>query len=253
MPGEIRVLLVDDQEIIRQGLRHVLEREEDMVVVGDCASAEEVFSQVDILSPDVILMDGQMPGTSGIEITRKLKRNGFSCDAGIVILADRMDDLIAAMEAGASGYLLKDTGHEQLAETVRQVYLNEHMLSDREGFVEEVELFVHRPLDAAQLMKFVRNLEETFHATVMQTVGSWEWGAIVTLSTRPAAFESFLETLESMSDVESIVDEGLTTGGPGFLKRFRALQRSRGKSGKGVMVTLKQADMAKQELAQSMS
>ena len=68
-----------------------------------------------------------------------------------------------------------------------------------------------------------------------------------------AAFESFLETLESMSDVESVVDEGLATGGPGFLKRFRALQRSRGKSGKGVMVTLKQADMAKQELAQSMS
>ncbi|RLC93435.1 MAG: hypothetical protein DRI39_05645 [Chloroflexi bacterium] len=253
MPGEIRLLLVDDQEVVRQGLRRMLEREEDMIVVGDCVSDEEVFSQVDVLSPDVILMDEQMPGLGGVEITRKLKHKGFSCDAGVVVLGERMEGMLAAMEAGASGYVPKDIKHDELADVIRQVYWSEHTARERQGFVEEVELFIRRPVDAAQLLKFVRQLEERFNAAVMQTVGSWEWGAVVTLSMRPAPFDSFLEALEGMPDVESVTDEGVSGGGPGFLRKFRALQRSRGKCYKGVAVTLRHASMAKQELAEAMS
>ena len=251
---EIRVLLVDDYEIVRQGLRHVLEPEEDMVVVGDCTGAEEAFYKVDELCPDVILMDDRMPQIDGIEATRQLKRQDFNCDAGVIIFAERADGLVSAMEAGASGYLLKDVTHQELAEAIRQVYESEHAPAEGKGLIEEVELIIPLPVDGAQLLKFAGELEQTLHATIMQTVGSWEWGAAVTISVKPTSFENMLEKLESIPCVERVEDKTLaTTGGPGFLRRFRALQRSRNKASKSIMLTLRQAEVARQELAPALN
>ena len=74
MEEHIRILLVDDNELVRHGLRHMLEPEEDMKVVGDCASAEEVFSEMARLYPDIVLMDDQLPGMDGIEAIRHFKK-----------------------------------------------------------------------------------------------------------------------------------------------------------------------------------
>ena len=248
MAKKIRVLVVDDQEVIRQGLRHILELEDDMSVVGDCASAEEVFAQVNKLGPDIILMDGDMPKMDGIEATRELKRNGFSCDAVVVIFADRGDDLIRALEAGASGYLLKDTKRQELADAIRQVYHNERLAGDGEGFVEELELVIPLPVDAVQLMKFVGEVEDALNATVMQSVGSWDWGAVVTVSVKPTSFEGVLSTLSGLPDVERIESDTLTAAGPGFFKKFRALQKSRGKATKSVMLTLRRVEAPREAL-----
>jgi len=171
---EIKILLVDDCEIVRKGLRHMLQLEDDMDVVGDCATAEEAFSLVDTLSPAVILMDVGMPGTDGIEAIRRLKTNAFSCNAEVIMLAESMDHLVRAMEAGAVGYLLRDIKHQELAQAIRQVYGNEHLPRKHEELVEEVELLIPLPVDSAQLLRFAGRLEEALGATIMQTIGSWE-------------------------------------------------------------------------------
>ena len=246
---EIKILLVDDCEIVRKGLRHMLQLEDDMDVVGDCATAEEAFSLVDTLSPAVILMDVGMPGTDGIEAIRRLKTNAFSCNAEVIMLAESMDHLVRAMEAGAVGYLLRDIKHQELAQAIRQVYGNEHLPRKHEELVEEVELLIPLPVDSAQLLRFAGRLEEALGATIMQTIGSWEWGAAITILVKRTPVQSILEGLRSMPDVEKVEDEALAKGTWGFLRKFKALQRLRGQRSTSIMVTLKQASVAERPLA----
>jgi len=115
----IRILLVDDHQVVREGLRRMLELEADLKVVGEAADAKEVLAQVDLLSPEVILMDIKMPGVDGIELTRQLKQEHPSCD--IIMLTLHDDYLPQAIEAGATGYLLKDIKREELIRAIRAV------------------------------------------------------------------------------------------------------------------------------------
>src|SRR3990172_8553055 len=101
----IRVLLVDDHQVVREGLRNMLELEDDIKVVGEAASFEEALPQVEALFPDIVLMDIKMPGIDGIEATRRLKEKKPDCN--VVILTLYEEYLPQALEAGAVGYLLK--------------------------------------------------------------------------------------------------------------------------------------------------
>jgi len=116
----IRILLVDDQQVVREGLRRMLELEADLKVVGEVADAKEVFTQVELLSPEIILMDIKMPGVDGIELTRRLKERHPSCNVIMLTLYDEY--LTQAIEAGATGYLLKDVKREELLRAVRTVH-----------------------------------------------------------------------------------------------------------------------------------
>ncbi|MFC1865047.1 response regulator [Chloroflexota bacterium] len=115
----IRILLVDDHQVVREGLRRMLELEADLRVVGEAANAKEVLTQVESLSPEVILMDIKMPGTDGIELTRQLKQKYPSCNVIMLTLYDEY--LTQAIEAGANGYLLKDIKREELIRAIRAV------------------------------------------------------------------------------------------------------------------------------------
>jgi len=116
----IRILLVDDHQVVREGLRHMLELEADMEVVGEAADAKEALTQVELLSPEVILMDIKMPGMDGIELTRQLKEKQPSCNVIMLTLYDEY--LAEAIEAGAAGYLLKDIKREELIRAIRAVH-----------------------------------------------------------------------------------------------------------------------------------
>jgi DNA-binding NarL/FixJ family response regulator len=116
----IRILLVDDHQVVREGLRRMLELEADLKVVGEAADAKEALTQVKLLSPEVILMDIKMPGVDGIELTRQLKQQDPSCNIIMLTLYDEY--LTQAIEAGATGYLLKDIKGEELIRAIRAVH-----------------------------------------------------------------------------------------------------------------------------------
>ncbi|MBK9945133.1 MAG: response regulator transcription factor [Kouleothrix sp.] len=121
MTPPIRVLIVDDQSLIRAGIQALLSRKPDIVVVGQAANGDEALRQVAALDPDVVLMDIRMPGVDGVEATRRLVER--KARAGIIILTTFQDDanVFSALAAGARGYLLKDTDHRALAEAIRIV------------------------------------------------------------------------------------------------------------------------------------
>ncbi len=114
----IRVLLADDQQLVRSGFRLILSMEDDISVVGEASDGADAIAKARELKPDVVLMDVQMPGTDGIEATRTVVAEGH---AKVIILTtfDRDDYLFDALAAGASGFLLKNADPDSLAEAVR--------------------------------------------------------------------------------------------------------------------------------------
>ncbi|MER6971426.1 response regulator transcription factor [Nocardioides sp. NPDC000445] len=114
----IRVLLADDQQLVRSGFRLILSMEDDISVVGEASDGADAIAKARELRPDVVLMDVQMPGTDGIEATRTVVAEGH---AKVIILTtfDRDDYLFDALAAGASGFLLKNADPDSLAEAVR--------------------------------------------------------------------------------------------------------------------------------------
>ena len=126
----IRVLLVDDQELVRAGFRIILQSEPGIEVVGEASDGAQAVELAQRLRPDVICMDVQMPGTDGIEATRQLTADA-EVTAGILILTtfQRDDYLFDALQAGASAFLLKTASPEQLVEAVQVVARGDALLS----------------------------------------------------------------------------------------------------------------------------
>ncbi len=120
----IRVLLVDEHQVVREGLRRMLELDEEIRVVGEAASGEEALVQVEQLSPDIVLMDIKMPGIGGIEAIRRLKEKWPALNI-IALTAYDGQYLAEAIEAGAVGYLLKDVSLKELSQAIRSTYLGQ--------------------------------------------------------------------------------------------------------------------------------
>lgn len=124
----IRVLLTDDHAIVRKGVRALLATEPDIQIIGEASNGAEAVTQAEALCPDVILMDLMMPKLDGIEATRQItvKIPG----ARVIVLTSFAADekVFPAIKAGALGYLLKDSGPEELVRAIRQVYRGEPSL-----------------------------------------------------------------------------------------------------------------------------
>ncbi len=121
MTDKIRILLVDDQRLMREGLRLLLELETDLQIAGEATDGEEALRAYAELEPDVVLMDVRMPGMDGVEATWRLHERWPS--ARVIILTTFDDDeyVFEGLRAGARGYLLKDVSGHSLAEAVRTV------------------------------------------------------------------------------------------------------------------------------------
>ena len=118
----IRLVIADDQALVRGALGALLELEGDLTVVGMASDGAEAVRRAAELQPDVCLMDIQMPGTDGVEATRRIRAASPGTRVLIVTTFARPGYLRAALDAGASGFLVKDTPAEQLAEAVRRVH-----------------------------------------------------------------------------------------------------------------------------------
>ncbi|HEY9727585.1 MAG TPA: response regulator transcription factor [Chroococcales cyanobacterium] len=139
----IRVLLVDDQSLVRQGLKALLELEPDLQVVGEAENGQNAIALVETLQPDVVLMDIRMPVMDGVAATREIFRR-FP-DTKILVLTTFDDDeyVSEALRYGASGYLLKDTPSEELANAIRGVHKGYTQLGP--GLIEKVMAKVSAP------------------------------------------------------------------------------------------------------------
>ncbi|TQL52636.1 response regulator [Subtercola boreus] len=153
----IRVLLVDDQHLVRVGLRMILETEEGIDVVGEASDGASAVALAAELSPQVICMDVQMPGMDGLEATRRIVASGSS--AGILVLTtfNRDDYLFDALKAGASGFVLKNATPESIVEAVQVIARGEALLSPDvtrtviEHLVSGTERPVGRPAPVPEL------------------------------------------------------------------------------------------------------
>ena len=127
----IRVLLVDDQQLIRMGFRMVLEAEPDIVVVGEAANGAEAIDAVSALSPDVVLMDVRMPRLDGIAATTRIVAEHPESRIIVLTTFDLDEYAFGALAAGASGFLLKDVQASELTVAIRAVHSGDATLSPR--------------------------------------------------------------------------------------------------------------------------
>ena len=127
----IRIVLVDDEQMVRQGLRMILESEDGFEVVGEAGDGAAAVDQVTRLDPDVVLMDIQMPGMNGLDATRQIVALGREDSSRVLVLTtfDLDEYVYEALRAGASGFLLKRTPAEDLVAGVRVVAAGEALLS----------------------------------------------------------------------------------------------------------------------------
>ncbi|MCD4526792.1 response regulator transcription factor [Nocardioides sp. cx-173] len=138
----IKVFLLDDHEIVRRGIKELLESEPDIVVIGESGSAVEAVSRIPALHPDVAILDGRLPDGSGIDVCRDVRSVDPSIHALILTSYDDDEALFASIMAGAAGYVLKQVRGGDLIDTVRRVAAGQSMLD---------------PAVTAQVLERVRN------------------------------------------------------------------------------------------------
>jgi len=256
MEKEIRILVVDDHAVVREGLKHMLAHEEDMEVVGESANGQEALSQVETLCPNIVLTDIKMPVMDGVELIGYLKEQYASCDVVVLTMYDEY--LAAAMEAGARGYLLKDIKAEELTHAIRQVHLGEVVISqsfapeirteyeqrygkkEEADMVEEVQLVLPPPVESKQLMSFASRVEEIFNSSLLQIVGSWQNGTALTICLKEATpMADILKKLAEMPEIEEIVEKPPKKTPLSLLKKVTAVPRLERRKRRTIFVKLK--------------
>jgi len=126
--NNIRILLVEDHVVVRQGTRQLLEREQGFEVVGEAGDGEEAVQLASQLKPDVIIMDVAMPKLNGVEATKQIKELLPSTIVLVLTGYDYDEYIFSLLEAGAAGYLMKDVSGDQLISAIRAVYAGEAVL-----------------------------------------------------------------------------------------------------------------------------
>ncbi|MDP2730882.1 MAG: response regulator transcription factor [Dehalococcoidales bacterium] len=244
MTVAIKVIVVDGHELIRRGLRSILEAEENIEVVGECTTAEEVLLQVRRLSPNIVLMDVRLSEIDGIEATRRLKEQYRELD--VIILAENSNRRSEAFTAGASAFLLKDDlSSAALAQTISQVFQDNPSLKDDKSLVSEVELTIPPTADAVQIMRFLSQLDEMLKESksdVRQMVGSWDRGTVLAVELFNNPLPNFLDKLRNMPEVEKVEEVSTSTRSDflSYLRRSGARRGLRPSSGANFQVVLKE-------------
>ena len=155
----IRVLIADDQALVRGGFHSILAGQHDIEVVGEAEDGAEAVDAAGRLYPDVVLMDIRMPGVDGIEATRRIAARGLPSRVLVLTTFDLDDYVYDAMKAGASGFLLKTAPPRQLADAVRTVAAGEALLAPSVTR-RLVEQFVRRPPPGARVPHGLEELTE---------------------------------------------------------------------------------------------
>jgi|SRR5690554_3146325 len=137
----IKVLLVDDQNLVRQGVQALLELADDIEVIGEAKTGQEAVKLIPELLPDVVLLDMRMPGMSGLDVLHELAKSNQLPPTIILTTFDDEELILAGVKAGAKGYLLKDVPLEELVEGIKQVAAGKTIVRPQitERFMQNVE------------------------------------------------------------------------------------------------------------------
>ena len=128
MKDDVAVLIVDDQRLIREGISSLLDIQDGVSVVGTAVNGQEAIDKVEVLQPDVVLMDVRMPVMDGIAATAYLKQTQSGCEVLMLTTFDDDEYIIKSLQAGASGYLLKDIPASDLAQAIKLVHAGIYQL-----------------------------------------------------------------------------------------------------------------------------
>ena len=270
MTNNIRVLLVDDHQVVREGLQRMLDNEDGIEVVCSAASAPDALNKATVFRPDIILTDIKMPGMDGVDFTRRIKEQGLKSHIIMLTLFDEY--LSLAMSAGASGYLLKDIKRHELVEAIQKVHQGQVVIAsnitahrrneyqrrmedtpaetgkpvvsaDEDTLLAEVQLILDAPSDAAHLMALISQVEQTLDSTVHRLVGSWKGNTAITFPMpAPTPLSVVVEKLQGIPDIQSVVE--IPSSGrvdPDLVRKTATLPRSPSECSKTVYIELSAA------------
>jgi two-component system response regulator NreC len=127
--GKIKVLVADDHTILRQGIKSLLANEEEIEVIGEAKDGREALTIIEETLPDVILMDIAMPGLNGLEATRRIKKKFPRMKVLVLTMYTNEEYIFQILNAGANGYLVKETAFQDLISAIKAVYKNEAFMS----------------------------------------------------------------------------------------------------------------------------
>lgn len=164
-----RIILVDDHEVVRLGLKSLLDRHPQFEVIGEAANAKEALEQVARLLPDVVLMDIRLPGISGIEACEEITKN--YPDIRVIMLTSYAEDdmLFSAIRAGASGYVLKQIGAEDLMKAIEAVGRGEALLDP--AVTQRVFQEVRRAVKEEESLAFSTLSQQEKHVLILVSEG----------------------------------------------------------------------------------
>lgn len=164
-----RIILVDDHEVVRLGLKSLLERNPQFDIVGEASSAREAIEQVTALQPDVVVMDIRLPGTSGIEACEEIV-NRFPGTKVIMLTSYAEDEMLfSAIRAGASGYILKQIGSEDLVKALEAVGRGEALLDP--AVTQRVFQEVRRAVKEEEASAFAHLSQQEKHVLLLVSEG----------------------------------------------------------------------------------
>jgi DNA-binding NarL/FixJ family response regulator len=207
----IRVAVVDDQGVIRAGLKMIIDHESDLVVVGEAADGLEAIALVNAVQPDVVLMDIRMPRLDGIEATRRITSTDSTSAVLILTTFDDEEYVLGAVRAGAAGFLLKDAGPDLLVSAVRALHGGDSL----------VDPAVTRTLIARCLALESRADQLSSGGLIGSTGPTWQTGSTGQAgsafqaggSSGESAAGSWKQRLETLSDREHQTLVGMARGG----------------------------------------
>ncbi len=147
--NRVRMLIVDDHPLFRQGVRWALDPQPDLEVVGEVADGQAAIKQADVLMPDIVLCDINLPGMNGLEVTRILKRRHPQMAVIILTLHEDDEQLFHAIRVGASAYVIKDIASQDLLSLIRRVGRGEYLINEN---------VLSRPFVASRVLDQFREL-----------------------------------------------------------------------------------------------
>lgn len=208
----VRILIVDDHPLFGEGLSALLDRQDDLEVVGQATDGRDAIRQAASLQPDVVLMDISMPGLNGIEAAGRIKEAQPAAHVIMLSMHDTAEHVYRALRAGAEGYLLKDSVGREVVDAVRSVSVGRRYLSARIASLGAIEERLNARADASPLESLSAREREVLQL-VVEGKSSAEIATLIHLSPKTVeTYRSRLMQKLGLADVPALVKFALQHG-----------------------------------------